>query len=105
MFATRNASRPSPRAIVLLAGAVGSIALFASAASAYGTSTAKHRDAARPTVVLVHGAFADATGWSGVIKRLQADGYPVIAPANPLRSLGDDAAYIASVLEQTPGPL
>jgi pimeloyl-ACP methyl ester carboxylesterase len=56
-------------------------------------------------VVLVDGAFADATGWISVFKRLQADGYPVIAPAKPLRSLSSDSAYIASVLAQTPGPL
>ena len=41
----------------------------------------------RPTVVLVHGAFADASGWAGVTDRLQDEGYPVIAPANPLRGL------------------
>ena len=40
---------------------------------------------ARPTVVLVHGAWADASGWSGVVKQLQHDGYPVAAIANPLR--------------------
>jgi pimeloyl-ACP methyl ester carboxylesterase len=107
MFATRTESRPSPRSLALIAfaGVIGLIALFAATASAHGTSTLKHRDAVKPTVVLVHGAFADATGWSGVIKRLQADGYPVIAPANPLRSLSSDSAYIASVLKQTPGPL
>ena len=59
----------------------------------------------KPTVVLVHGAFADASSWSGVITRLQRHGYPVIAPANPLRSLSGDADYLASVLAQTPGPL
>ncbi|MEO3814987.1 hypothetical protein ABGB17_38835, partial [Sphaerisporangium sp. B11E5] len=42
---------------------------------------------AKPTVVLVHGAFADASGWSGVAARLIRDGYPVIAPANPLRGV------------------
>src|SRR4051812_23148515 len=59
---------------------------------------------AKPTVVLIHGAFADASGWSGVIEQLQKDGYPVIAPANPLRSLSGDSAYVASILAQTPGP-
>ncbi|WP_327588398.1 alpha/beta hydrolase [Nonomuraea sp. NBC_00507] len=52
-----------------------------------------------PTVVLVHGAFADASSWDGVIAQLQRRGYPVIAPANPLRSLSGDAAYIASVVK------
>jgi pimeloyl-ACP methyl ester carboxylesterase len=58
-----------------------------------------------PTVVLVHGAFADASGWSGVISRLQSEGIPVMAPANPLRSVSGDAAYIASVVNQLPGPV
>jgi pimeloyl-ACP methyl ester carboxylesterase len=57
------------------------------------------------TVVLVHGAFADASGWAGVISRLQAEGIPVMAPANPLRSVSGDAAYIASVVTQIPGPV
>ena len=60
---------------------------------------------AAPTVVLVHGAFADASGWAGVISRLQAEGIPVMAPANPLRSVSGDAAYIASVVNQIPGPV
>jgi pimeloyl-ACP methyl ester carboxylesterase len=57
------------------------------------------------TVVLVHGAFADASSWNGVIERLQAAGVQVTAPANPLRGIAIDSAYIASVLEQTPGPV
>ncbi len=61
-------------------------------------------DRPKPTIVLVHGAFADASGWDGVIKRLQARGYPVIAPANPLRGLASDAAYLRSVLESVAGP-
>jgi len=58
-----------------------------------------------PTVVLVHGAFADAGSWAGVIKALQAAGVKVQAPANPLRSVSGDAAYIASVVNQIPGPV
>ena len=58
-----------------------------------------------PTVVLVHGAFADASGWAGVITELQADGITVMAPANPLRGVSSDAAYIASVVNQIPGPV
>ncbi len=59
----------------------------------------------KPTVVLVHGAFADASGWNDVINRLQQDGYPVLAPANPLRGVASDAAYIASVLDTLTGPI
>jgi pimeloyl-ACP methyl ester carboxylesterase len=58
-----------------------------------------------PTVVLVHGAFADASSWNGVVELLQARGVNVTAPANPLRGIAHDAAYIAGVLEQTPGPV
>ncbi|MEV5172272.1 alpha/beta hydrolase [Streptomyces flaveolus] len=58
-----------------------------------------------PTVVLVHGAFADAASWSGVIEELQSHGIPVIAPPNPLRGLASDAAYVASVASQIDGPV
>ena len=57
------------------------------------------------TVVLVHGAFADASSWNGVITRLQAKGVPVTAPANPLRGIAADSAYIAAILEQIEGPV
>ena len=57
------------------------------------------------TVVLVHGAFADASSWTGVIERLLAAGMQVTAPANPLRGISFDSAYIASVLNQIPGPV
>ncbi|WP_433222109.1 alpha/beta fold hydrolase [Dactylosporangium sp. CS-047395] len=59
----------------------------------------------KPTVVLVHGAFADASGWNEVAGRLLRDGYPVVAPANPLRGVASDAAYLASVLGTIGGPV
>jgi pimeloyl-ACP methyl ester carboxylesterase len=62
-------------------------------------------DSVPPTVVLVHGAFADASSWNGVIERLQAKGVEVTAPANPLRGIATDSAYIAGVFEETPGPV
>ncbi len=58
-----------------------------------------------PTVVLVHGAFADASSWNGVIELLQARGVKITAPANPLRGIAIDSAYIAGVLDETPGPV
>jgi len=60
---------------------------------------------AKPTIVLVHGAFADASSWNGVIERLQQQGYTVIAPANPLRGVTSDSAYTASLLSQIDGPV
>jgi pimeloyl-ACP methyl ester carboxylesterase len=59
----------------------------------------------KPTIVLVHGAFADASSWNGVVERLQQQGYTVVAPANPLRGLAADSAYIASVVNQIDGPV
>ena len=50
-----------------------------------------------PTVVLVHGAFADSSSWNGVIERLQEKGVQVTAAANPLRGISIDSAYVASV--------
>src|ERR1700704_6174799 len=58
-----------------------------------------------PTVVLVHGAFADGSSWNAVIERLQARGVKVTAPANPLRGISVDSTYTASVFEQIPGPV
>jgi pimeloyl-ACP methyl ester carboxylesterase len=58
-----------------------------------------------PTVMLVHGAFADASSWNRVIERLQAKGLQVTAPPNPLRGISTDSAYIAAVLEQIEGPV
>jgi pimeloyl-ACP methyl ester carboxylesterase len=62
-------------------------------------------DTAPLTVVLVHGAYADASSWNGVIERLQAAGVQVTAPANPLRGLSADSAYLESFLDQIPGPV
>jgi len=61
--------------------------------------------AGAPTVVLVHGAFADASSWNGVIERLQARGVQVTAAANPLRGVAADSAYLASVVNQLEGPV
>ena len=60
---------------------------------------------ASPTIVLVHGAFADASSWRPVADRLDGDGHTVLAPPNPLRGLRHDAAYTASVIDQLDGPV
>ena len=59
----------------------------------------------KPTVVLVHGAFADASSWNGVVTRLQKQGYTVVAPALAMRGLASDSAYLASLLTQLKGPI
>src|SRR6201987_846428 len=58
----------------------------------------------RPNIVLVHGAWADGSCWSGVIERLQAEGFQVRAPQFPLSSLADDVARLRQVLEFQDGP-
>lgn len=86
-------------------GAAG-LALAAGLSTTASAVPAHHAAAAaKPTVVLVHGAWADSAGWSGVVKRLQADGYRVTAPATPLRSLKGDAAYLSDYLKTIHGPV
>jgi pimeloyl-ACP methyl ester carboxylesterase len=58
-----------------------------------------------PTIVLVHGAWADGSSWNGVTTRLQADGHTVWVAPNPLRGLSSDAAYVASILNTITGPI
>lgn len=71
--------------LTLLAASVG-------AGSGYAAENAK------PTIVLVHGAFADASSWRGVVAKLEKDGYPVVAVANPLRSIKGDADYVRRIV-------
>ncbi|AOR30395.1 alpha/beta hydrolase [Streptomyces fodineus] len=59
----------------------------------------------KPTVVLVHGAFADGSSWSAVVQRLQQDGYQVIAPPNTLRGIPQDSTYLNSLLKTVKGPI
>lgn len=58
-----------------------------------------------PTVVLVHGAFADSSSWNGVAAQLEAKGHKVVAAANPLRGVTDDARYVSSLVDSIPGPV
>ncbi|MFJ5708712.1 MULTISPECIES: alpha/beta fold hydrolase [unclassified Streptomyces] len=88
------------------------LAVPATLAALVGAAPASRRAAAdagrhdpRPTIVLVHGAFADASSWHGTIRRLQQAGHPVLAPANPLRGLAADTAYLRSVLAAVDGPV
>ncbi|GAA3573300.1 alpha/beta hydrolase [Nonomuraea rosea] len=91
-------------ALATLTLALGATAI-AVPASAAMTTTANVATTAKPTVVLVHGAFADASGFNDMIARLQAIGFPVIAPANPLRDVAGDAAYLSSILDTITGPI
>ena len=91
---TSTARRLSLTVLALLA--------FAAARSAPAAADPSKQ---KPTIVLVHGAFADASSWSAVVQRLQQKGYTVLAPPNPLRGVDSDAAAIASVLKTVDGPI
>ncbi|WP_081963168.1 alpha/beta fold hydrolase [Pseudomonas sp. ML96] len=77
---------------------VTGIALSIAAAASSWAGTTK------PTIVLVHGAFADSSSWNGVTQILESDGYTVIAAANPLRSLKGDAQSIDDLLQSLKSP-
>ena len=80
------------------------IAIGAAAIALPAASFAKDA-AAKPTIVLVHGAFADSSSWDGVATKLIADGYHVIGAANPLRSVKGDAAYVSGIVKSIQGPV
>ncbi|WP_020139611.1 alpha/beta fold hydrolase [Streptomyces sp. 351MFTsu5.1] len=85
--------------------ALGAFALSGTANGATeSTEAAAAGKHAKPTVILEHGAFADGSSWNGVIADLRADGYPVVAAANPLRGPASDAAALRTVLDHVKGP-
>ncbi|WP_404816082.1 alpha/beta fold hydrolase [Streptomyces thermolineatus] len=101
-------SLPSVRTLLArgpVALAVAALTAVSPAAAAPGDGDGREGTGAGPTVVLVHGAMSDASAWRGVIERLQRLGHRVVAPANPLRGLSGDSAYLASVLERIEGPI
>lgn len=87
--------------LALAATAVGLIS-FASTAHA---RPPQEPPALRPTVVLVHGAFAESASWNAVARRLRARSYPVIAVANPLRGVKSDAAQVSALVASVKGPV
>jgi pimeloyl-ACP methyl ester carboxylesterase len=97
-----------PRRLATLA-AVSALAVWlAGAATPAFSAPADDTEAAagaKPTIVLVHGAFAESSSWDGVVERLLAKGYPVVAAANPLRGVQSDAASVANLLDTIPGPV
>ncbi|MBV1852896.1 alpha/beta fold hydrolase [Catellatospora tritici] len=91
-----------PRSLALAAALVAAVVLGVWTAPA---AAEQERAADKPTVVLVHGAFADSSSWNGVISQLLAQGYPVIAVANPLRGVKSDADQVKAVLDSIDGPI
>ena len=92
------------RALAALAAAGAVLAAGAGTAAA-STHRPAHQTQVKPTVVLVHGAWADSGSWDGVVRRLVHDGYPVHAFATPLVSLSGDAKALRTYLDTLPGPI
>ncbi|MFD8258997.1 alpha/beta fold hydrolase [Streptomyces griseoluteus] len=86
---------------LVLAGTASAVA----AMGAYAGGPPGGAGGEKPTIVLVHGAFADASSWNGVVGPLQRKGYKVIAAANPLRGIPQDSTYVASLLKSIKGPV
>jgi pimeloyl-ACP methyl ester carboxylesterase len=89
--------------LIAVAGQTGPA--HAATGRAARANAASWTSAAKPTIVLVHGAWADSGSWNGVISRLQLAGYIVYAPPNPLRGVTYDSAYLADFLSTIAGPL
>jgi len=89
----------------LLAAGTGALGLGGALPSASAAGARPSAGGAKPTVVLVHGVFADASGWYKTMAGLQDAGFPVIAAANQLRTLAGDSAYVSSIVDTIPGPV
>jgi pimeloyl-ACP methyl ester carboxylesterase len=115
-MAVRRSTRRLPRRLGVLAALAALLALVAGvfpAAAAGGSATAAaptqldrgNPSPVKPAIVLVHGAFADASGSNDVTEKLPRKGYPVYAFANPLRSVSGDAEYLRLFLSTISGPV
>ena len=100
-------TRPLRYRMRRLTGSLAIVALAASKITRVNAATAHggHAKDPKPTVVLVHGAWADRSSWGRVVRGLRRDGYKVTAPANPLRSLSGDSDYLADYLGTLTGPI
>ena len=90
---------------LLISPALVLATLFVFAGGTSASTSAKDSSDPKPTIVLVHGDWADASSWTSVLERLQEKGLNVVAPPNPLRGPAKDAPYLASYLQTIPGPI
>ena len=105
MFPNTRSHITQGRGIAAILAVILTLGLGLSVTAAAGASDGHDQQTANPTIVFVHGGWADSSGWNQEITNLERRGYPVIAPANPLRDLASDAAYIRSVLQTISGPI
>jgi len=81
------------------------LTMAASAAVAPSAASAQSEASTKPTIVLVHGAFAESASWDGVVRKLHAQHYKVVSVANPLRGVKSDALYVGGVVDSIRGPV
>jgi pimeloyl-ACP methyl ester carboxylesterase len=93
------------RLAFLISTGLAFVALLALGASGPAGAGSQAGKGPRPTIVLVHGDWADGSSWTSVIERLQRKGFTVVAPPNLLRGPVTDAPYLASYLKSIPGPI
>src|SRR5246500_1818884 len=105
MKIVRAARHARPRLIIPAMAIAPRIIPLSQIASAQATTRAAPSGGPKPTIVLEHGAWANTASWDAVIQRLQADGYTVDAPPNPLQGLPYDSAYLADFLHSISGPI
>jgi uncharacterized membrane protein HdeD (DUF308 family)/pimeloyl-ACP methyl ester carboxylesterase len=96
--------RVRPR-ILALASSLLFLTLAGVSSHPAAAKSATVKQTLKPTIVLLHGAWADSSSWSKEVAELQGDGYTVAVPPNPLRGLPADAAYLADFLQTIPGPV
>ena len=100
-----RAARHARLRLIVPALAVAVAALIVSLSQIASAQTSAPSGGPKPAIVLEHGAWANTASWNGVIQRLQADGYTVYAPPNPLQGLTYDSAYLADFLHSISGPI
>ena len=98
-------ARPRRRSLMVASVLALVVGLFALGAGGAAGANSRSDRSPRPTIVLVHGDWADGSSWTSVIERLQDRGFTVVAPPNPLRGPAADAAYLASYLRTISGPI
>lgn len=101
----RHTRRFGRTVIVTLLLAIGVLIVPPALGTPVAATSSRDGGRVKPTIVLVHGDWADASSWTPVVERLQRRGYTVVAPPNPLRGPTGDAAYIASFLQTIAGPI
>ncbi|MEC3952441.1 alpha/beta hydrolase [Nocardia sp. CDC153] len=101
----RSRFQRAGRAVAAVTAAVAAGSLAVACTASTTTHAGPTEDAPKPTVVLVHGAFADGSSWNDVVDKLRKDGYPVVAAANPLRGPASDATTLRGLISHINGPV